>query len=63
MSTNGLLDVSIPQTLLDRELTFLGQTFEGGISSRPDAEAHGAYAFCALACLCILGDPHIMIPR
>lgn len=39
------------------------QTFEGGISSRPDAEAHGAYAFCALACLCILGEPHIMIPK
>lgn len=40
-----------------------GQTFEGGISCCPDAEAHGAYAFCALACLCILGDPHIIIPK
>ncbi|RFU31676.1 hypothetical protein B7463_g4703, partial [Scytalidium lignicola] len=39
------------------------QTFEGGIGTRPDAEAHGAYAFCALACLCILGDPHIIIPE
>jgi len=39
------------------------QTFEGGISGKPDAEAHGAYAFCALACLCILGDPHVIIPK
>lgn len=39
------------------------QTFEGGLSCRPDVEAHGAYAFCVLACLCILGDPHIMIPK
>ncbi|KUJ21780.1 CaaX farnesyltransferase-like protein beta subunit Ram1 [Mollisia scopiformis] len=39
------------------------QTYEGGVSSRPDAEAHGAYAFCALACLSILDDPHIIIPE
>ncbi|KAE9370437.1 terpenoid cyclases/Protein prenyltransferase [Stipitochalara longipes BDJ] len=39
------------------------QTFEGGFSGLPDVEAHGAYAFCALACLCILGDPHVMIPK
>lgn len=40
-----------------------GQTFEGGISGAPQTEAHGAYAFCALACLCILGPPHEMIPK
>jgi len=39
------------------------QTFEGGISTKPDTEAHGAYAFCALACLCIIGDPHVIIPK
>ncbi|EEH07227.1 CaaX farnesyltransferase beta subunit Ram1 [Histoplasma capsulatum G186AR] len=39
------------------------QTFEGGISGSPGTEAHGAYAFCALACLCILGDPKEMIKR
>ncbi|KAL2755983.1 hypothetical protein ACRALDRAFT_1057121 [Sodiomyces alcalophilus JCM 7366] len=39
------------------------QTFEGGISGRPDAEAHGAYAFCALACLAILDAPHRIIPK
>ena len=40
-----------------------GQTYEGGISSRPDGEAHGAYAFCGLACLSILGDPRVIIHR
>ncbi|KAJ8064484.1 hypothetical protein OCU04_006818 [Sclerotinia nivalis] len=39
------------------------QTFEGGIGARPNVEAHGAYAFLALGCLCILGEPHITIPQ
>ncbi|EIT80880.1 beta subunit of farnesyltransferase [Aspergillus oryzae 100-8] len=39
------------------------QTFEGGISGNPGSEAHGAYAFCALACLCILGEPEATISR
>ncbi|KAL8871391.1 MAG: hypothetical protein Q9174_002765 [Haloplaca sp. 1 TL-2023] len=39
------------------------QTYEGGISGAPQTEAHGAYAFCALACLSILGPPHEIIPR
>lgn len=39
------------------------QTFEGGISGAPNNEAHGAYAFCALACLSILDAPHISIPK
>ncbi|KAL8850792.1 MAG: hypothetical protein Q9221_004290 [Calogaya cf. arnoldii] len=39
------------------------QTFEGGISGSPQTEAHGAYAFCALACLSILGPPAKMISR
>lgn len=46
-------------------LTYLrtGQTFEGGISGCPQTEAHGAYVFCALACLSILGPPQEMIPK
>lgn len=40
-----------------------GQSFEGGISGSPGVEAHGAYAFCALACLSILGPPEETIPR
>ncbi|KAK3333480.1 terpenoid cyclases/protein prenyltransferase alpha-alpha toroid [Cercophora scortea] len=39
------------------------QTFEGGISGQPDAEAHGAYAFCALGCLALLDNPRRIIPR
>ncbi|GAB7364064.1 hypothetical protein MBLNU230_g4617t1 [Neophaeotheca triangularis] len=39
------------------------QTFEGGIAGAPTNEAHGAYAFCALACLSILDAPHISIPK
>ena len=39
------------------------QTFEGGISGAPQTEAHGAYAFCALAGLSILGPPQEMIPK
>ncbi|KAE8144308.1 beta subunit of farnesyltransferase [Aspergillus avenaceus] len=39
------------------------QTFEGGISGSPGSEAHGAYAFCALAALCILGKPEVSISR
>ncbi|KAH7635185.1 terpenoid cyclases/protein prenyltransferase alpha-alpha toroid [Sordaria sp. MPI-SDFR-AT-0083] len=38
------------------------QTFEGGISSQPNNEAHGAYAFCALACLALLDNPRRIIP-
>ena len=33
------------------------QTYEGGISSSPGSEAHGAYVFCALGCLSLLGEP------
>lgn len=34
------------------------QTFEGGMAGSPtSAEAHGGYAFCILAALCILHPP------
>ncbi|KAJ9499337.1 CAAX farnesyltransferase (FTase) subunit beta [Exophiala xenobiotica] len=39
------------------------QTYEGGIASSPGNEAHGAYAFCTIACLCLYGVPHVTIPR
>lgn len=39
------------------------QTYEGGIAGAPTNEAHGAYAFCALACLAILDDPARSIPK
>jgi protein farnesyltransferase subunit beta len=36
------------------------QTYEGGIADSPGNEAHGAYAFCGLACLSILGPPKLI---
>lgn len=60
---SGLPDVRRNGSLNMHALILAGQTYEGGISGKPDAEAHGAYAFCALACLCILGEPQEMIPQ
>ncbi|KAF2874469.1 terpenoid cyclases/protein prenyltransferase alpha-alpha toroid [Massariosphaeria phaeospora] len=39
------------------------QTFEGGLSAAPGNEAHGAYAFCGLACLSIMGPPKATLPK
>ena len=39
------------------------QTYEGGIAGAPSNEAHGAYAFCALACLSIIDHPGKIIPQ
>jgi protein farnesyltransferase subunit beta len=39
------------------------QTYEGGIAASPGGEAHGSYAFCALACLCLMGPPADTIKR
>ncbi|KAF2224914.1 terpenoid cyclases/protein prenyltransferase alpha-alpha toroid [Elsinoe ampelina] len=52
-------------SFLDRLGEWVGrcQTFEGGIGGAPDNEAHGAYAFCGLACLSIIGAPHRSIPQ
>lgn len=61
---NICLAVRIQELHAVRGLTLCpGQTFEGGISGAPDTEAHGAYAFCALACLSILGPPHEYISK
>lgn len=39
------------------------QSWDGGISAAPGNEAHGAYAFCGLGCLSILGPPKETIPK
>ncbi|EFR03922.1 farnesyltransferase subunit beta [Nannizzia gypsea CBS 118893] len=39
------------------------QTYEGGFSGSPGTEAHGAYTYCAVACLCIMGHPHTMLNK
>ena len=53
------------KTLVDGLPEYLSrcQTYEGGISGAPQTEAHGAYAYCALASLCILGPPEEMLQR
>jgi protein farnesyltransferase subunit beta len=33
------------------------QTYDGGLGGSPGNEAHGAYTFCGLGCLSILGPP------
>jgi len=39
------------------------QTYEGGIASSPGNEAHGSYAFCVIACLCLYGTPDEALRR
>ncbi|KAF2744045.1 CaaX farnesyltransferase beta subunit Ram1 [Sporormia fimetaria CBS 119925] len=39
------------------------QNWEGGISATPGNEAHGAYAFCGLGCLSIMGPPKETLNR
>lgn len=39
------------------------QTYEGGIAASPGDEAHGAYTFCAIACLCLYDTPHKAINK
>jgi protein farnesyltransferase subunit beta len=39
------------------------QSYDGGIGGSPNSEAHGGYAFCALACLCIMGPPAEIFPK
>ena len=39
------------------------QGHEGGIAAAPGEEAHGAYAFCGLACLSLLDQPHRSMHR
>ncbi|KAF3939902.1 hypothetical protein ABW19_dt0200260 [Dactylella cylindrospora] len=46
--------------LLDGVLEYFQscQTWEGGLGAKQHAEAHGGYAFCVLAAMCLLGSPH-----
>jgi len=39
------------------------QSWDGGIAAAPGNEAHGAYAFCGLGCLAIMGAPEETVPR
>lgn len=69
LSVASLLDILTPE-LIENTTEYLTkcQTFEGGVSDSPGTEAHGGYAFCALAALCIMHPPtevhkYINIPK
>lgn len=53
------------ETFTDSLGSWLGscQSYEGGIGSATTNEAHGAYAFCCLAALCLLDAPYRSIPK
>jgi protein farnesyltransferase subunit beta len=53
------------ETFTDGLPEWLGrcQTYEGGIAGAPHNEAHGAYAFCGIGALSILGPPQETLPK
>lgn len=56
----ALLRLPTANGLLTGTREYLGrcQTYEGGFGATPEGnEAHGGYAFCALAALCMFGEP------
>ena len=56
----------VPENLLDGTAEYLRrcQTYEGGIAGGPGGmEAHGGYAFCALAALSLMGEPEVMLNK
>lgn len=54
----NLLDI-VTDELLENVGSYISscQTYEGGIANQPGGEAHGGYAFCALATLFYLNEP------
>ncbi|RPB26517.1 terpenoid cyclases/Protein prenyltransferase [Terfezia boudieri ATCC MYA-4762] len=56
----------VPGNLLDGTAEYLHrcQTYEGGVAGGPGGmEAHGGYAFCALAALSLMGEPEVMLNK
>ncbi|KAK9379875.1 terpenoid cyclases/protein prenyltransferase alpha-alpha toroid [Kockiozyma suomiensis] len=64
LATATLLDI-MTEELVQGTIEWVSrcQTYEGGIGGAPDNEAHGGYAFCGLASLCLLGNPLEVIPE
>ncbi|CAB16215.1 Protein farnesyltransferase subunit beta [Schizosaccharomyces pombe] len=54
---SSLVGISMDDPLFEGTLQWLCkcQTYEGGLSGVPYAEAHGGYTFCALAAIALLG--------
>lgn len=56
ISVASLLNMLTPELVEGvAEYVLAAQTYEGGFGGEPWNEAHGGYAFCAFATLCILG--------
>jgi protein farnesyltransferase subunit beta len=64
LATAALLDILTPELVAGvGDYIRSCQTYEGGFSNVPLTEAHGGYAFCALASLCLIGRPSETIPK
>ncbi|GAO47936.1 terpenoid cyclases/Protein prenyltransferase [Saitoella complicata NRRL Y-17804] len=64
LSIASLLNLTTPElTRGCAEWLSRCQTYEGGLAGVPGAEAHGGYAFCVLASLCLLGPPSEVLPK
>ncbi|PWW74511.1 terpenoid cyclases/Protein prenyltransferase [Tuber magnatum] len=62
----ALLGLPTSGNLVKGTKEYLGrcQTYEGGFGATPNGnEAHGGYAFCTLAGLCILGEPAVVLRK
>ncbi|KAL7269877.1 CAAX farnesyltransferase (FTase) subunit beta [Rhizina undulata] len=62
----SLLGIPTSDGLLTNTANYLTncQSYEGGFGASPGGkEAHGGYAFCALAALCLLGGPEEIAKR
>lgn len=64
LCTASMLDIMTPE-LIKGTAEYIGlcQTYEGGFGGTPFAEAHGGYSFCAVASLCVLGDPKEVLTK
>lgn len=58
LAISSMLDILTPEITKDCAKYLAScQTYEGGFSAVPGLEAHGGYAFCAIASFCILYPP------
>ncbi|GMM37325.1 protein farnesyltransferase [Saccharomycopsis crataegensis] len=64
LTVASMLNIMTPE-LIEGTAEWLGkcQTLEGGFGGSPSLEAHGGYSFCAVASLCLLGDPKTMLSK
>ncbi|KAF8456562.1 terpenoid cyclases/protein prenyltransferase alpha-alpha toroid [Terfezia claveryi] len=66
LAPNDVTRLKRQKCLLDGTAEYLRrcQTYEGGMAVGPGGmEAHGGYAFCALAALSLMGEPEVMLNK